>query len=117
MLLMVIYMIISFMLVGLINLVYFLIKAKSINCREKFSTFESGMDLLTSLRLPFSLHFYFVSIVFLIFDVELMLILPFVFCFKLFNVVNMFLMIYTLILFMMLGFFYEWWTGLLDWML
>nr|ARJ63883.1 NADH dehydrogenase subunit 3 [Bemisia emiliae] len=113
----ILYTSISMMLVGLINMIYLMMKTKSLNCREKFSTFESGMDLMASLRLPFSLHFYFVSIVFLIFDVELMLILPFVFCFKLFNVMNMFLMIYMLILFMMLGFFYEWWTGLLDWML
>nr|ALR69289.1 NADH dehydrogenase subunit 3 [Bemisia tabaci]ARA69009.1 NADH dehydrogenase subunit 3 [Bemisia tabaci] len=117
MLMTVLYTSISLMLVGFINIIYFSIKTKSSNCREKFSTFESGMDLMASLRLPFSLHFYFVSIVFLIFDVELMLILPFVFCFKLFNMANMFLMIYMLILFMMLGFFYEWWTGLLDWML
>ncbi|CAH0385705.1 unnamed protein product [Bemisia tabaci] len=46
------------------------INKKSINAREKFSTFECGIDLITSLRLPFSLHFYFVSIIFLIFDVE-----------------------------------------------
>nr|ALR69340.1 NADH dehydrogenase subunit 3 [Bemisia tabaci]ATJ03344.1 NADH dehydrogenase subunit 3 [Bemisia tabaci] len=111
------YALISLMLVILINLIYLMIKTKPHNCREKFSTFESGMDLMASLRLPFSLHFYFVSIVFLIFDVELMLVLPFVFCFKLFNMMNMFMMIYMLILLMMLGFFYEWWTGLLDWML
>nr|ALR69315.1 NADH dehydrogenase subunit 3 [Bemisia tabaci] len=117
MLMTILYTSISLMLMGLVNMIYLSIKSKSINCREKFSTFESGMDLMASLRLPFSLHFYFVSIVFLIFDVELMLILPFVFCFKMFNMMNMFLMIYTLILFMMLGFFYEWWTGLLDWML
>nr|ALR69352.1 NADH dehydrogenase subunit 3 [Bemisia tabaci] len=111
------YTLISLMLVILINLIYLMIKAKPKNSREKFSTFESGMDLMASLRLPFSLHFYFVSIVFLIFDVELMLVLPFVFCFKLFNMMNMFMMIYMLILLMVLGFFYEWWTGLLDWML
>lgn len=48
---------------------------------------------MTSLRLLFSLHFYFNSIVFLIFDVELILIHPFIFCFKLFNIINIFLMI------------------------
>nr|ALR69417.1 NADH dehydrogenase subunit 3 [Bemisia tabaci]QPB46203.1 NADH dehydrogenase subunit 3 [Bemisia tabaci]QPB46216.1 NADH dehydrogenase subunit 3 [Bemisia tabaci] len=108
---------ITILLVSLINLIYFMMKSKTINLREKYSTFECGMDLMTSLRLPFSLHFYFISIVFLIFDVELMLILPFAFCFKLFNMLNMFVMIYMLMLTLILGFFYEWWTGLLDWMM
>nr|AXI95997.1 NADH dehydrogenase subunit 3 [Bemisia tabaci]AXI96010.1 NADH dehydrogenase subunit 3 [Bemisia tabaci] len=109
------YVMVSCLLVSMINLLYMLISKKAVNSREKFSTFECGMDLMASLRLPFSLHFYFISIVFLIFDVELMLILPFVFCFKLFNMMSMFLMIYMLVLFIVLGFFYEWWVGLFEW--
>nr|ALR69430.1 NADH dehydrogenase subunit 3 [Bemisia tabaci] len=117
MLMMMVYTSIALMLVSLINLIYLMMKYKTINLRNKYSTFECGMDLMTSLRLPFSLNFYFVSIVFLIFDVELMLILPFVFCFKLFNMMNMFLMILVMMLVLILSLLYEWWTGLLDWMM
>nr|QPB46190.1 NADH dehydrogenase subunit 3 [Bemisia tabaci] len=117
MLMTIIYIVITILLASLINVIYLMMKSKAINFREKYSTFECGMDLMNSLRLPFSLHFYFISIVFLIFDVELMLILPFAFCFKLFNMMNTFVMIYMLMLTLILGFFYEWWTGLLDWMM
>jgi len=102
-----IYILVSCIIVVFINIVYLIIVNKFVNRRNKFSTFECGIDLITSLRLPFSLHFYFVSIIFLIFDVELMMILPFVFCFKLFNIINIFIIIYILILFIILRFFYE----------
>nr|AAS77768.1 NADH dehydrogenase subunit 3 [Bemisia argentifolii]ALR69391.1 NADH dehydrogenase subunit 3 [Bemisia tabaci]ANH54416.1 NADH dehydrogenase subunit 3 [Bemisia tabaci]ATJ03318.1 NADH dehydrogenase subunit 3 [Bemisia tabaci]ATJ03331.1 NADH dehydrogenase subunit 3 [Bemisia tabaci] len=111
------YIVVSCMIVTFLNMIYLMIVNKFVNSRNKFSTFECGMDLMTSLRLPFSLHFYFVSIIFLVFDVELMMILPFVFCFKLFNMMSMFMMIYVLMLFIILSFFYEWWTGLFEWMM
>jgi len=101
------YIVVSCIIVTFLNIIYLIIVNKFVNRRNKFSTFECGIDLITSLRLPFSLHFYFVSIIFLVFDVELIMILPFVFCFKLFNIISMFIIIYVLILFIILRFFYE----------
>nr|ALC75995.1 NADH dehydrogenase subunit 3 [Bemisia afer] len=112
-----IYLFLSLTIMLILIVSYFMLNTKVNHNREKYSTFECGMDLMTSLRLPFSLHFYFISIVFLVFDIELMLVLPFIYCLKLFNIMNILMMILVLITIIILGFMYEWWTGLLNWMI
>nr|CAD5105743.1 NADH dehydrogenase subunit 3 [Singhiella simplex] len=105
------------LIVLVLMLCFTIVSMKLKYAREKYSTFECGMELMSRLRLPFSLHFYFISIIFLIFDVEVMLIIPFIFCVKFYKIKASLISIMTLILVLILGFCYEWWTGLLSWML
>nr|QKJ80230.1 NADH dehydrogenase subunit 3 [Cephalothrix sp. BMK-2020] len=83
--------------------------------REKSSPFECGFDPLGSARLPFSIRFFLLAVIFLIFDVELVLLMPFplfgVFFYSNFGflIVSMFLVV------LLIGVFHEWREGSLDW--
>nr|WRK67357.1 NADH dehydrogenase subunit 3 [Barbibucca biremis] len=88
---------------------------KSFYDREKNSPFECGFDPKCSARVPFSLHFFLIAIIFLIFDVEIALLLP-IFIIMKFSNVTMWL--FTTILFIMIlliGLYHEWNQGALEW--
>nr|QXG15706.1 NADH dehydrogenase subunit 3 [Polleniopsis mongolica] len=92
-----------------------LISKKTLIDREKSSPFECGFDPKSSSRIPFSLRFFLITIIFLIFDVEIALILPIILIIKFSN-----LMIWTItsiifILILLLGLYHEWNQGMLNW--
>nr|ASY98580.1 NADH dehydrogenase subunit 3 [Camelomantis moultoni] len=107
----IIIMIISFIVMMLTN---FLSK-KNIEDREKSSPFECGFDPMSSSRLPFSLRFFLIAIIFLIFDVEIALILPMTI---IPNSSNMFIWTTTSLFFILIltvGLYHEWNQGSLEW--
>lgn len=81
--------------------------------KEKNSPFECGFDPFSLSRVPFSLKFFFVGIVFLIFDVEIVVILPFPLIIITKSLMFMFSFVFINLL-IMLGLLYEFKYSILD---
>lgn len=98
-------------LVILVYFLFFIIFYKNIIYNEMISSYECGFDPKSITRLVFSYKFYIISILFIIFDVEisLMISIPF------FIIKELGLLIfYIFILILVLGLLYEYYYGSLD---
>nr|AKS03975.1 NADH dehydrogenase subunit 3 [Spadella cephaloptera] len=84
-----------------------MLNQKSSLDKEKSSPFECGFDPKGISRLPFCLKFFLVAVIFLVFEIEIVLIIPMPLGFM---SIQVFLMI------LVSGLFYEWFYGGLDWM-
>nr|YP_004347672.1 NADH dehydrogenase subunit 3 [Pelagocephalus marki]BAK10062.1 NADH dehydrogenase subunit 3 [Pelagocephalus marki] len=82
---------------------------------QKLSPYECGFDPLCSSRLPFSLHFFLVAILFLLFDLEIVLLLPLPWGDQLPSSTLTFSLALALLALLTLGLAYEWYQGGLDW--
>nr|AAZ22771.1 NADH dehydrogenase subunit 3 [Pogonocichla stellata]AAZ22792.1 NADH dehydrogenase subunit 3 [Pogonocichla stellata]AAZ22793.1 NADH dehydrogenase subunit 3 [Pogonocichla stellata]AAZ22794.1 NADH dehydrogenase subunit 3 [Pogonocichla stellata]AAZ22796.1 NADH dehydrogenase subunit 3 [Pogonocichla stellata] len=82
---------------------------------EKLSPYECGFDPLGSARLPFSIRFFLVAILFLLFDLEIALLLPLPWATQLQSPTTTLMWASTLILILTLGLVYEWIQGGLEW--
>nr|AMD83876.1 NADH dehydrogenase subunit 3 [Loricariichthys platymetopon] len=82
---------------------------------EKLSPYECGFDPLGSARLPFSLRFFLVAILFLLFDLEIALLLPLPWGYQLTNPLNTFLLTTIILSLLTIGLVYEWAQGGLEW--
>nr|UGS80354.1 NADH dehydrogenase subunit 3 [Kaestneriella sp. KaspPE] len=92
-----------------------ILSKKSFLEREKMTAFECGFDQKSSSRLPFSLRFFLITIIFLIFDIEIALIFP-----AIINLQNTFFIFWMLLNFvfvviLLIGLFHEWNQGMLEW--
>nr|ARH54721.1 NADH dehydrogenase subunit 3 [Trachys troglodytiformis] len=108
-------MMIIFILSIIIMTLTSILSKKTFSDREKNSPFECGFDPTSSARTPFSLHFFLIAIIFLIFDIEITLILPIILILKSCKI-NQVLMVSTVFMFILLaGLYHEWNQGALDW--
>ena len=93
----------------------FFVSSRFLMDREKISPFECGFDPKGSARLPFSMRFFLLAVIFLIFDVEIALLIPFpVFIFYGFRYLGFFCC-FSFIFILVFGVFHEWNEGSLDW--
>nr|YP_010355164.1 NADH dehydrogenase subunit 3 [Lichenostomus cassidix]UOF70158.1 NADH dehydrogenase subunit 3 [Lichenostomus cassidix] len=82
---------------------------------EKLSPYECGFDPLGSARLPFSIRFFLVAILFLLFDLEIALLLPLPWATQLQSPTTTLTWTSILLLLLTLGLVYEWVQGGLEW--
>nr|BCD55590.1 NADH dehydrogenase subunit 3 [Sula sula rubripes] len=82
---------------------------------EKLSPYECGFDPLGSARLPFSIRFFLVAILFLLFDLEIALLLPLPWATQLQSPTTTMTWASIIILLLTLGLIYEWMQGGLEW--
>nr|WNH37468.1 NADH dehydrogenase subunit 3 [Serranus annularis] len=82
---------------------------------EKLSPYECGFDPLGSARLPFSLRFFLVAILFLLFDLEIALLLPLPWSDQLSSPLLTFAWASGVLILLTIGLIYEWLQGGLEW--
>ena len=81
---------------------------------EKLSAYECGFNAFDDARMKFDVRFYLVSILFIIFDLEVAFLFPWAVAFKqvgLFGFWSMMVFLGVLTV----GFIYEWRKGALEW--
>nr|ALJ93720.1 NADH dehydrogenase subunit 3 [Ettchellsia sinica] len=113
------YLILLIIMVLMIYLFNYFISKKMLIDREKMSPFECGFSSINNTHFPFSLHFFLVGLIFLIFDIEISLMFPLLYSFNYeyilednliwFYMSNIFFMV------LLMGVLYEWFEGSLNW--
>ena len=102
-------MILSVILVGLS---YFLVVQNPET--EKLSSYECGFEPYEDARHKFDVKFYLVAILFIVFDIETMFLLPWCISLNNLSVLGFWSMI-DFIIELGVGFIYIWYIGALDW--
>ncbi|MHC4780956.1 MAG: NADH-quinone oxidoreductase subunit A [Planctomycetota bacterium] len=82
--------------------------------REKHDTYECGVPVLDSARRRFSVKFYMTALVFMLFDIEVVFLIPWAVKFKEFGWVGLVEALAFLAV-LALGLVYIWKRGALDW--
>ncbi len=81
---------------------------------EKLSAYECGFNAFDDARMKFDIRFYLVSLLFIIFDLEVAFLFPWAVAFKEVGVAGFWSMMVFLTV-LTIGFVYEWRKGALEW--
>ena len=102
------------LIIGLVFIIGALVLAPSAPDSEKLSAYECGFNAFEDSRMKFDVRFYLVSILFIIFDLEVAFLFPWA---ASFGDVGWFgfwsMMVFLAVL--TIGFAYEWKKGALEW--
>nr|ABI74604.1 NADH dehydrogenase subunit 3 [Rhacophorus jarujini]ABI74606.1 NADH dehydrogenase subunit 3 [Rhacophorus jarujini] len=82
---------------------------------EKLSPYECGFDPLGTARLPYSMRFFLVGILFLLFDLEIALLLPLPWAMHLPSPPTVVMWALVIIFLLTVGFIHEWYQAGLEW--
>lgn len=100
--------------IGLVVLGYIL-SVKSNYSREKLSTYECGFEPLARSRQSFCLRFFILAIIFLVFDVEIALLIPYIVSISVNTRWFVRFMVFSFVIILILGLLHEYNEGSLEW--
>lgn len=81
---------------------------------EKLSPYECGIVPIGTARQRFSVHFYLVAMLFIVFDMEIVFLFPWAVAFRQLGMQGLAAM-GTFLLVLLVGYFYAWKKGGLEW--
>jgi len=90
------------------------ILGRRVKDKVKDSPYESGMSPVGTARERFSVKFYLVAMLFILFDIEAIFLYPWAVVFRRLRLFGFFEMLIFIVL-ILCGFFYIWKKGVLDW--
>jgi NADH-quinone oxidoreductase subunit A len=96
----------------IISLSYLIVPQR--NDIDKVTSYECGFDPFNDAREPFDVKFYLVSILFIIFDLEVLFLFPWVVSYVYLPSFCFFFLLFFLFV-IGIGFFYEWRNKAMDW--
>nr|ALO64569.1 NADH dehydrogenase subunit 3 [Andrena dorsata] len=83
--------------------------------RKKMTPFECGFNPMSSSRLPFSIQFFLITLMFLIFDIEIILIIPILPLIKYKMLMSTKLTFLILLSILIISLWMEWMFSYLEW--
>nr|QHT64979.1 NADH dehydrogenase subunit 3 [Bhawania goodei] len=92
-----------------------ILSMRTISNREKSSPFECGFDPIHTARIPFSIRFFLLAIIFIVFDIEIVLLIPIPIIYSISNMPSIMISSFIFILILIVGLFHEWNQGSLEW--
>nr|YP_009493554.1 NADH dehydrogenase subunit 3 [Cryptonome barbada]AWN55969.1 NADH dehydrogenase subunit 3 [Cryptonome barbada] len=98
-------------------LISFVLAQRTFMDREKSSPFECGFDPLGSARIPFSLRFFLLAVIFLVFDIEIVLLMPLPLIMGLGQALSAAISVLLFLMILIIGLIHEWHEGSLEWTL
>lgn len=108
-----VFLLVGFAFVGISIFMASLIRPKR-PTKEKLKIYECGEDTIGSPWVQFNIRFYVVALIFLIFDVEVVLLFPWALGYQEFGFYG-FMVGIVFLLILVLGMAYEWRKGDLEW--
>ncbi|WP_212112709.1 NADH-quinone oxidoreductase subunit A [Bartonella queenslandensis] len=108
-----IFIVVSAIIAGVLLITPYIVAYRSPD-PEKLSAYECGFNSFSDARMKFDIRFYLVSILFIIFDLEVAFLFPWAVSFKSIGMFGFWSMIVFLAI-LTIGFIYEWKKGALEW--
>nr|ACI25433.1 NADH dehydrogenase subunit 3 [Tetragonula pagdeni] len=114
-----VYLLFLFLAIAVSSMVLYLnkiISPKKSVWVEKKVPFECGFNPISKFSLPVSMPFFLVAIIFLIFDIEITLLVPVITYLNYLSSMYTILLVVLFVLVMLVTLVLEWFMGYLNWM-